>query len=282
VGRWPISVDFTIVGSSIQGKTISASVHPSVLFGKLDLQIVTRMQDGEKVKPVHEMADEMVAVHNMLLRGINAIYLQCINVEASKDPADVPGFVTYARLWGELVHHHHAGEEKLIFPDIARITGDKDVMAHNIEQHRAFHKGLDEMNDYLGTIERKEQPYSGQKLKAIIDSFMPVLTEHLHDEIKTLLALEKYEDKTDWHKWYKETQAQILKDTQTPEIKYTALPLGASSHDKHFENDVYVDFPGLPWFVLLLLKWVWGNKHAASWKFAPCTLGMERKELPFA
>lgn len=43
----------------------------------------------------------MIIIHNLILRGVNSIYLQCVNVEA-RAPEAVPGFVGYARMWAAL------------------------------------------------------------------------------------------------------------------------------------------------------------------------------------
>lgn len=69
---------------------------------------------GEKVKPVHKMAEEMLIVHNMILRTANSIYLQCLNVE--KSPAVVPDFVGYAQNWA------HFGELCVVFQSSRRLT----------------------------------------------------------------------------------------------------------------------------------------------------------------
>jgi hemerythrin-like domain-containing protein len=235
------------------------------------------------VKPVHQLADEMIMVHNVLLRAINAVYLQCINVESSPNAAaDTRDLARYAKLWCDTVHIHHAGEEKMTFPEIGQLTGVKGIMDDNIEQHRQFHEGLDRMEAYLASVEKGEAAYEGQKLRAIIDSFMPVLAKHLHEEIGTLLALDKYEDKTDWHKWHASLNQRIMKEASGPDIKYEGLPLVMTAQDKTFEDGAYANDPPLPWFVFLLFKWVWAPKNAQCWRFAPCDVNGKPRELPFA
>ncbi|PNP56394.1 hypothetical protein THARTR1_03550 [Trichoderma harzianum] len=155
----------------------------------------------------------MITVHNCLIRGINSVYLQCINVERS--PASVPAFIRYANAWGHILHEHHTTEEKWFFPEIEAITGEKGIMDVNIEQHHAFEDGLKEYHAHLESAESGTGTYDGAKLKNIIDSFMPVLRQHLQDEIFTLKAFDKYKDKTDWAKWTKDTASKAIKATQT-------------------------------------------------------------------
>ncbi len=93
-------------------------------------------QKGDKVKGSHEMAVEMVVIHNIILRGINSVYLQCVNVE--RDPGAVADFVNYASVWAGLVKEHHDGEEELIFPELEELVGAPGIMAANVDQHHAF------------------------------------------------------------------------------------------------------------------------------------------------
>lgn len=50
------------------------------------------------MKGVHKAAEAMLIIHNIIIRGINSIHLQCVNV-ASRSPESVPDFVDYARMW---------------------------------------------------------------------------------------------------------------------------------------------------------------------------------------
>lgn len=161
-------------------------------------------------------------VHNLLLRGINSIYLQCVNVEL-KSPESIPDFVSYAREWGLTVREHHDIEESFFFPEIERFAGAEGIMAGNVEQHAAFHDGLGAFAAYVDAVLAGSEPYSGERLRGLIDAFLPVLRAHLADEITTLVALEKYEDGRDWAAWMKTTQAAILKRTNTAESKVSSV-----------------------------------------------------------
>lgn len=135
----------------------------------------------------------MANVHNALLRGLNAIYLQCTHIQA---PADIADFLIYVKAWGDTVHHHHHSEETLFFPrvdELAKEAGQQEsVMNANVEQHHAFEPGLGKMIEFAKDVQEGRKMFEGDVLKEIIDGFAPVLTEHLHDEIDTLLKLEPY------------------------------------------------------------------------------------------
>ena len=63
----------------------------------------------------------MALAHNMLLRGLNAIYKQAPWVQ----PQDIPSFVVYCRHWVTAITIHHAGEEKNLFPWIESTVRSK-------------------------------------------------------------------------------------------------------------------------------------------------------------
>lgn len=50
------------------------------------------------MKGCHKLVEEMIIIHNIILRGINSIYLQCVDVETMA-PESVPDFVDYTRMW---------------------------------------------------------------------------------------------------------------------------------------------------------------------------------------
>lgn len=161
---------------------------------------------------------EMIIVHNTLLRIINSIYLQCINVGVRGTQQDIDDFVQYARLWHKGVTHHHHTEETMIFPDIEGMAGVPGLMEANVAQHEAFHDGMESYKTYLDRVSAGEEKYDGLKFKQIIDSFADVLHQHLTDEIDTLVKLhEEHADKAEWGVWYKKTMEEILKATKDPE-----------------------------------------------------------------
>lgn len=73
-------------------------------------------------------------------------------------------------------------------------------MENNIAQHDAFTPGLKAYRAYVHDTSAGD--YSGTKLRAIIDDFGPILTQHLAEEIDTLLALDKYGGKQVLKLWH--------------------------------------------------------------------------------
>jgi hypothetical protein len=123
----------------------------------------------------------MALVHNVFLRGLNSIILQGPNVRKEQDVID---FFLYCETWILIVEHHHEIEETHFFVDLEKLHQDLDVER---DQHKQIHDGLDKFEAYIKNTSPKS--YEWTDLKAILDSFTTVFTEHLHREIQTLLAL---------------------------------------------------------------------------------------------
>jgi hypothetical protein len=132
----------------------------------------------------------MALAHNGIIRGLNSIYIQAPHLPAN-DQATIRDFLTYCQCWCESMHHHHESEEQEFFPSIEKLSGIPGLMARNVEQHKAFTPGFEEFQTYARTCQPKD--YDGQKLKSLVDAFAQPLVQHLHDEIETLRALDKYD-----------------------------------------------------------------------------------------
>lgn len=138
-----------------------------------------------------ELASEMCHVHNMILRGLNSIYLQAPHIT----PADEKPFCRYVLGWYNLLHSHHSGEEADFFPTVENMTGVKGLMDNNVDQHKAFHDGMDSLKAFADAVVADKEKYDASRLVALIDDFGPALTQHLGDEIPTILSLRQYGEK---------------------------------------------------------------------------------------
>jgi hemerythrin-like domain-containing protein len=141
---------------------------------------------------VMSVATEMANVHNALLRGLNSIYLQAPHVTHAADIADL---LFYTKAWTETVNHHHELEETIFFPrvhELAKEAGEVEgMMTRNVEQHHTFEPKMVEMAEWVEEVKQGRKEYDSKALLGLIDSFGPVLMEHLHDEIGTLIGLQK-------------------------------------------------------------------------------------------
>lgn len=85
----------------------------------------------------------------------------------------------------QLVHHHHEGEEKYYFPFFQQKLGG-DAMTHNVAQHHTFQNALIAFEDLISVMREGKKPFSADEVCDGVNAFMPVLYEHLGDEIGTL------------------------------------------------------------------------------------------------
>ncbi|PVH98118.1 hypothetical protein DM02DRAFT_58619 [Periconia macrospinosa] len=213
----------------------------------------------------------MALAHNGMIRGLNSIYLQAIHLPRN-DHKTVQDFLTYCQCWCESMHHHHDMEEENFFPAIEKLTGVQGLMERNIDQHRAFTPGFDRFQTYARTCAPKD--YDGAELKKLIEDFAEPLTRHLHDEIETLRNLNEY-DSGRVREAYKNFE-KLLMATDNQRI----APLVFGTADRGFENGMH-DFPSVPFFVPYIIHYLFGLKHRGAWRFNPCTIWRDRRELAF-
>lgn len=190
----------------------------------------------------------MVILHNIVLRGLNSIYLQAPKVP----PKDYSDFINYCYCWYLLIdgrphpipppafskpttdnsQGHHRAEEERFFPDLERRTNEKGLMDANIAQHDAFHTGLEAYKIYLDSVRAHPHKFSSTKLLSIINNFGPILCTHLADEIPTLLALERYGDKLPIVEMGKAEGRASSKEME----KTRVLMFFFMNHDRDFEG----------------------------------------------
>lgn len=159
---------------------------------------------------------EMANAHNALLRGLNSVYLQAPHVIKPEDIAD---FLLYAQAWASTVHHHHTVEEQIFFPAVDKLVQEAGIadssMNPNVDQHQLFEPEIEKFLKWVEEVRDGEKEYDSKTLLSLIDDFAPILTQHLHDEIDTLLKLEKCDG---------EKLKKCMKDTADESLK-TADPV---------------------------------------------------------
>ncbi|KAK7897638.1 hypothetical protein LTR67_004267 [Exophiala xenobiotica] len=235
------------------------------------------------------VATQMALAHNGILRGLNSIFLQATHIPPG-DLDAIRDFLTYCQCWCESMHHHHDAEEKIFFPSIERISEVPGLMERNIEQHRAFTPGFDLFQDYSRIC--LPQDYDGRKIRGLIEDFAEPLTRHLHDEIETLRALDKYDSKA-IRQAYQRLEKSLM-DTDnvrdplaacecgnvTDCFQYRIGPLVFGTADRTFEGGMH-DFPSVPFFVPYIIHYWFARRHRGVWRFNPCTMWRDPRELAF-
>ncbi|KAL2207032.1 hypothetical protein CC79DRAFT_1367922 [Sarocladium strictum] len=226
---------------------------------------VAQLPEGTEPTMFHNMASEMVHIHNIIFRGLNSIYLQAEHIT----DADVDSFLNYMAQWLRVLTSHHEGEETIFFPAVERLSGEKGIMENNVEQHHAFHTGLTLFGDYVTACLAKKETYSGEKVVEMIDVFGAVLAQHLTEEIGTILALEKFGEKLNDLPLSLEEQA---KHGMSEAGLFTGLGFVAANFDRHFENDRWLTTfpPGPGQTAMAVVRNVTYWVHKDWWKFGSC------------
>ena len=132
--------------------------------------------------PVALVSEEMVIIHNALIRSLNAIWHNAAIVSQK----DTPAFVNYSLVVLAAIHSHHDTEEDVMFP--AFVAAGLD-MEGNKEQHRAFHAGMEVFENYLEQVKRNEVPYDATTIRELLKDFASPLVQHLHDEVSLIYLL---------------------------------------------------------------------------------------------
>jgi hypothetical protein len=157
----------------------------------------------------------MVLIHNAVIRGMNAIYLQCEGVGAHGSEQDIKDFANFCRIWGQLLDEHHDTEERIVFPRIDLVAGSP-VMQVAVDQHHVFLDGLVAFVKYMDEVKvGGKSAYDGQKVKAMLDGFGGAIYDHLIDEVRVLNECRKYDKQKMaalWKELSKEIMAEAKKD----------------------------------------------------------------------
>lgn len=130
----------------------------------------------------------------------------------------------YIKAWAGGVHVHHSHEEAIFFPRVAELAKeaglDAACMEGNAEQHHAFEDGIKGTLVWAGEVREGKREFDAQALLGLIDTFAPLLTQHLHDEINSLIGLDKCDGKK-MLKAIKDTADEGLKDADPVRLSST-------------------------------------------------------------
>lgn len=215
-------------------------------------------------------AVEMVLVHNCLIRAVNSIYYHAPYVT---DPEDIRDFLFFVATFVDVTWYHHDGEEKYIFPRWAEATNAPELLKDNVAEHRAFHRGLDELSKYAKTTQPSE--YKSEDLVKILNTFTTPLATHLTNEIDSLLAMQKYDSNI-----ATKIFAEGVKHSMEGADKTTQFPMMFGCHDRTFEGGKHY-FPPVPRVIGMAMMWWYGSKHKRVWRFCPSDLSGTPKKPEF-
>ena len=224
----------------------------------------------------------MALVHNVIIRGMNSIYLQCEYVTNRM----APSFLLYCQFWTEFIQSHHGCEEVAYFPIIEEAAGVEGLSEGNLEQHDAFLAGLQEFEKYVYHVPPSQ--YDGRKIIELLDSFATTLQSHLTDEVIWILALSRFPQLDlaaidDYHKNY-----VIARQNPT-----RTVPFLLTNHDVYYESGIHRNWPMLDGNSIRegtvsrlsarlrdhWVRYICTLVHKSVWKYSPCTVAGRPKAL---
>lgn len=211
----------------------------------------------------------MALTHNIIIRGMNSIYLQCADVT----PSAASDFITYCQCWSEFIHNHHECEEASYFPLIEKAVGSAGMADENVEQHEAFMEGLHEFDRYL--CKATPMTFSGATVLQILDSFAAKLQIHLTDEIVWIQSLAQSYPELDLAA-IDACHGQYVKTRST---KTRILPFFLTNHDKTYENGIHAWWPTGNALRDLFLRYICTLVHSGAWRYSSCSRGGRPKRL---
>ncbi|KAF8475697.1 hypothetical protein BDZ91DRAFT_190079 [Kalaharituber pfeilii] len=227
-------------------------------------------------------ATKMALTHNVIIRGMNSIYLQCEHIT----PSMAASFLLYCQCWSEFIQNHHACEEVAFFPIIEKATGVEGLSEGNLEQHDAFLGGLQEFDKYVYNVHPSQ--FSGKKVLEILDSFAATLQSHLTDEVVWIMALSRFPNLNlaaidNYHRQYVRSQ----------QSQSRIIPFLLTNHDVLYEAGIHAGWPFMqaapagtdeePGLTSKLkdfwLRYVCTLVHRNAWKYSCCTFAGKPRPL---
>jgi hypothetical protein len=204
----------------------------------------------------------MALVHNVIIRGLNGIYLSASSVPEAQQ-AD---FIGYVKCWWEFVHGHHTNEEDNIFPAIEKGAGTPGLMDTDIGEHATFLQGLADLKKYLDEVTAQPKTFDPKQLLQHLDSFAPTLHGHLVAEIPRLLSLSRFGDKIP----FTQIMAKEGNKTHITLSKTGGMIYFMRNLDVDYEDGLWKDWPPIPGPARLIVMKTLGNWNRRWWKWASC------------
>jgi hemerythrin-like domain-containing protein len=134
---------------------------------------------------------DMVVVHTALVRELRLAAPAVLRATASGDARLVRDVAAHLDLLATLLHHHHAGEDELLWPVLApRLSDAQRALVEVAEaQHEAIDLALTEATEARGDWTDRPDHTNGERLAEAMRTLHALLVTHLEAEERDLLPL---------------------------------------------------------------------------------------------
>ena len=229
--------------------------------------------------PAFHCASHMAQIHNLLIRALNSIYNHSLRVDPAIDSTNTTAnetadFLHFCRVWCALLNHHHEIEDTWLFPEFEKLLSIPGAMGSNVAGHDAFLPGLRLFEAYVSRTAPAE--YCGMTLRNMLDRFAPLLVEHLHDEIPTMLAMWRVEAEPLRKVW---AVAEKMGRSGGSVWEAPAMILGCVDRAMLMDGALCT-FPEVPWAVEKVVRKGLARRFAGVWRFAPFDFEGRRRTIP--
>jgi hypothetical protein len=197
---------------------------------------------------------EMVVVHRMFRReyGLAPVLVRGV-APGDRTRAEVVG--AHLVELGTMLHHHHTGEDELVWPKLhARTPVSSELVSRMEEQHAHVHGLLQQLDVLLPAWRQDPSPARRDALTAVLDALAPALSAHLDEEEREVLPIiEEHLTVAEWNEVGEKAVAAIPKARMLVLFGYVLE--GASAEEQKLMLSV------LPPPVRLIYKAVGRRKH---------------------
>jgi hemerythrin-like domain-containing protein len=132
---------------------------------------------------------DMYVVHRVFRRE-SALMPRLVRAVRPGDVARAQRVAEHFRGYALGLHHHHTGEDELIWPLLlARVDLEAELVLRMEEQHLRVAAGLDTVSSLLPSWERTASAADGERIAVALEEHALALAEHLADEEDHLLSL---------------------------------------------------------------------------------------------
>lgn len=159
--------------------------------------------DVSQPRPTGEKVDtwEMVVVHRSFRREFR-LMPGLLRSVSTGDTARSEYIGDHIKLYAELLHHHHTGEDELLWPKLLDRVGslNTELVQRMEAQHEVVGAGLAKVDALLPRWLSTADRATGDELAAILADVSTALDEHLTEEENEILPLASiYITQAEWH-----------------------------------------------------------------------------------
>lgn len=174
---------------------------------------------------------EMVVVHDLFRREFGNLP-GLVRGVAPGDTERAGVVVEFLRELASGLHHHHTGEDELMWPLLLeRCTADGALILRMEEQHGRIAALHDRAVDQAAAFEAGASAEAGERLAQTLTTLTGALDEHLREEeVHVLPLVERHLSVAEWEALGERGRAGLSKDRLLIQLGF--LLLGTSARDR--------------------------------------------------